>query len=158
MIGRLEGRVHQVKPGEVIIDAGGVGYRVSTTLRAFHQLANAERTALWIHTNVRADAIVLFGFVEHDELGAFERLIGVAGVVPRTALAVLSALTPDELAEAVDSGDIVLLERTPGIGRKTAERIQLELKGVQRVAGDCAEPRMSIGYSGPVDKIEEPGQ
>jgi Holliday junction DNA helicase RuvA len=129
MIGRLEGSVHQVKPGEVIVDVGGVGYRVSTTLRIFHELSRSERVVLWIHTNVRSDAIVLYGFGDLAELEAFERLIAVAGVGPRTALAVLSALTPGELAEAVDSGDIALLERTPGVGRKTAERIQLELKG-----------------------------
>jgi Holliday junction DNA helicase RuvA len=154
MIGRLEGRIHQVAPGEVVVDAGGVGYRVSTTLRIFHELARAERVALWIHTNVRSDAIVLFGFVDRAELEAFERLIAVAGVGPRTALAVLSALTPGELVEAVESGDIALLERTPGVGRKTAERIQLELKGrIQQVAGERPDRRadavsalVNLGY------------
>jgi len=154
MIGRLEGRVHQVKPGEVIVDVGGVGYRVMTTLRIFHELARAERVVLWIHTNVRSDAIVLYGFVDHAELEAFERLIAVAGVGPRTALAVLSALTPGELAEAVDQGDIALLQRTPGVGRKTAERIQLELKGkIQALAvgrtdrrGDGVSALVNLGY------------
>lgn len=155
MIGRLEGRIHQVAPGEVIVDVGGVGYRVSTTLRIFHELSRAERVALWIHTNVRSDAIVLYGFVERAELDAFERLIAVAGVGPRTALAVLSALTPGELAEAVDGGDIGLLQRTPGVGRKTAERIQLELKGrIQQIAlerpdrrADAVSALVNLGYA-----------
>ena len=154
MIGRLEGSVHQVKPGEVIVDVGGVGYRVCTTLRIFHELSRSQRVALWIHSNVRSDAIVLYGFVDLAELEAFERLIAVAGVGPRTALAVLSALTPGELAEAVDTGDIALLERTPGVGRKTAERIQLELKGkiqgVVREGGDrradAVSALVNLGY------------
>ena len=129
MIGRLEGRLHQVGPGTVIVDAGGVGYLVSTTLRAFQILSRAERASLWIHTQVRSDAIVLFGFQERSELEAFERLLAVAGVGPRIALAVLSAMTPAELADAVEGGDASRLQRTPGVGRKTAERILLELKG-----------------------------
>jgi Holliday junction DNA helicase RuvA len=84
---------------------------------------------LWIHTRVRDDTIELFGFPERVELEAFERLIGVAGVGPRTALAVLSGLTPAELAAAVEANDIGRLQKTPGVGRKTAQRILLELKG-----------------------------
>ena len=129
MIGFLEGRLHQLEPGEVIVEASGVGYLVQTTLRAFQQLANAERAALWIHTLVRSDAIILFGFLDRDELGAFERLIAVAGVGPRTALAVLSGLNPNELAAAVERGDAAQLQRIPGVGRKTAERIVLEVRG-----------------------------
>ncbi len=74
MIGRLEGRLHQVRPGQVIIDVGGVGYLVATTLRAFQELAQAQDCTLWIHTQVRAEAIALFGFIERSELAAFERL------------------------------------------------------------------------------------
>ena len=99
MIGRLEGRLHRVDPGTVLINVGGVGYLVSTTLRAFQALAGREDAALWIHTQVRDDAIVLFGFPDREELEAFSKLIAVAGVGPRTALAVLSTLTADELAE-----------------------------------------------------------
>ena len=128
MIGRLEGRLHRVDPGTVLINVGGVGYLVSTTLRAFQALAGREEAALWIHTQVRDDAIVLFGFPDREELEAFSNLIAVAGVGPRTALAVLSTLTADELAEVVSAGDLARLQRTPGVGRKTAERILLELK------------------------------
>ena len=115
MIGRLEGRLHRVDPGTVLIDVGGVGYLVSINLRALQALAGREGATLWIHTQVRDDAIVLFGFPERDELEAFSRLISVAGVGPRTALAVLSALTAGELAQAVEAGDLACLERTPGV-------------------------------------------
>ena len=129
MIGRLEGSLVQLSPGNVLIDAGGVGYLVSTTLRAFETLADSGRASLWIHTRAKEDGIVLFGFPDRTELAAFERLIAVAGVGPRTALAVLSGLSSAELAEAVEAGDFPLLQRIPGVGRKTAERIVLELKG-----------------------------
>jgi Holliday junction DNA helicase RuvA len=155
MIGRLEGRLHRVDPGTVLIDVGGVGYLVSTTLRAFEELANRESATLWIHTQVRADAIVLFGFPDRLELEAFLKLIAVAGVGPRTALGVLSALTVDELAEAVETGDLPLLQRSPGVGRKTAERIILELKDKMTVTlagrgdlrGDAVSALVNLGYS-----------
>ena len=155
MIGRLEGRLHRVDPGTVLIDVDGVGYVVSTTLRAFQELAGRDEAALWIHTQVRDDAIVLFGFPDRHELEAFSKLISVAGVGPRTALAVLSALTADELAEAVIAGDLARLQRSPGVGRKTAERILLELKdrlvavspspGDRR--GDAVSALVNLGYS-----------
>lgn len=157
MIGRLEGRLQRLDPGTVLVDVGGVGYRVSTTLRCLEELAGQGTAALWIHTQVREDAIVLFGFPDLRELEAFERLIGVAGVGPRTALAVLSGLTPDELAASVEAGDVTRLQRTPGIGRKTAERIVLELRG--RLAGgvvsaepgdardDAVSALVNLGYS-----------
>ncbi len=157
MIGRLEGRIVRVEPGTVLVDAGGVGYLVATTLRAFDRLRDGESAALWIHTLVRDDAIVLFGFPERDELAAFERLIAVAGVGPRTALAVLSAMTVDELAATVEHGDTVPLERAPGVGRKTAQRILLELRGrldALRAAAGRGDPRsdavsalVNLGYS-----------
>jgi Holliday junction DNA helicase RuvA len=138
-----------------LIDVGGVGYLVSTTLRAFQALASREEAGLWIHTQVRDDAIVLFGFPDREELEAFSKLIAVAGVGPRTALAVLSTLTSDELAEVVDAGDLARLQRTPGVGRKTAERILLELKDRLVAAsprgGDRREDAVSalvnLGYS-----------
>ncbi|MEJ2581166.1 MAG: Holliday junction branch migration protein RuvA [Acidobacteriota bacterium] len=155
MIGRLEGRLHRVDPGTVLIDVGGVGYLVSITLRAFQDLAGRESAAMWIHTQVRDDAIVLFGFPEREELDAFSRLISVAGVGPRTALGVLSAMTANELAQAIDAGDLACLQRTPGVGRKTAERILLELKdrltatapGPGNRRGDAVSALVNLGYS-----------
>jgi len=154
MIGLLEGRLHQLQPGEVIVETGGVGYLVQTTLRAFEQLNRSERAMLWTHTLVRSDAITLFGFLQRDELEAFERLISVAGVGPRTALAVLSGLTPGDLADAVERGDVPQLQRVPGVGRKTAERIVLELRGrlqqgsvgLPDALSDAVSALVNLGY------------
>ncbi len=157
MIGRLEGGLQQLDPGTVLIDAGGVGYLVSTTLRSWEAFGADDRASLWIHTNVRDDAIVLFGFPDRNELGAFERLIGISGVGPRIALAVLSGMSPGQLAEAVETGDFPRIQRTPGVGRKTAERIVLELKGRLNHVGGAASERdpahdamsalVNLGYS-----------
>lgn len=154
MIGRLEGRLSRIDPGTVLIDVGGVAYRVAITLRAFEQLADCDRAALWIHTHVREDAIVLFGFPDRHDLEAFERLIAVAGVGPRLALGVLSGLTADALADAIDHGETSRLQQVPGIGRKTADRIILELKdklappvvegGNRR--GDAISALLNLGY------------
>lgn len=155
MIARLEGRLHQLSPGQVVVDVGGVGYLVSTTLRAFQALARQDSAALWIHTQVRDDAIVLFGFPEPAELEAFEKLIAVAGVGPRTGLAVLSAFAPEELAAVVDEGNSALLQRAPGVGKKTADRIVLELRGrlgeaprpAGTAEGDAVSALVNLGYS-----------
>lgn len=155
MIGRLEGRLHRVDFGTVLIDTGGVGYQVSTTLRALRECGDGDQVVLWIHTQVRDDAIVLFGFPDRVELDAFEKLIAVAGVGPRTALGVLSALTAPELAEAVGRGDLARLQGSPGVGRKTAERIVLELKdrlGSVAVSSgdlraDAASALVNLGYT-----------
>jgi len=156
MIGRLEGRLELVNPGMVLVDVAGVGYLVSTTLRAFQQLSGRERAALWIHTRLKDDGIELFGFPERSELETFQRLIGVAGVGPRIALTVLSALSPAELAEAVHAGDADRLRKTPGVGTKTAQRIVLELRGrldlgLAPTAGDQRSDAVSalvnLGYS-----------
>jgi len=157
VIGGAEGWVQQVEPGTVLIDAGGVGYLVSTTLRSWEAFGAGDQASLWIHTNVRDDAIVLFGFPDRNELGAFERLIGISGVGPRIALAVLSGMSPGQLAEAVETGDFPRIQRTPGVGRKTAERIVLELKGrLDHVGGavsegdpalDAVSALVNLGYS-----------
>ncbi len=154
MIGRLEGRIHQIDPGRVLVDVRGVGYVVSTTLRAVADLAGSENAALLIHTRVKDDAIDLFGFTSSHELEAFERLIAVAGVGPRIALAVLSSLAPDELAQVVATGDLGRLTMTPGVGKKTAQRILLELKGKLSATaaaggdlrGDAASALVNLGY------------
>jgi Holliday junction DNA helicase RuvA len=154
VIGRLDGRILQIDPGRIIIDVGGVGYLVATTLRAVQEFADTERAALLIHTRVKDDAIELYGFPTRDELEAFQRLISVAGVGPRIALAVLSSLAPDELASVVATGNLARLTMTPGVGKKTAERIMLELKGKLAPAeitggdlrGDAASALVNLGY------------
>lgn len=131
MIGRLRGEVLECTPGEVVLDVAGVGYRVRVPLSTYYVIAaRADRNAaLLIHTHVREDTLALFGFATAAERAAFERLLGIAGVGPRMALAVLSGIDTQELDRAVLDGDRARLERIPGIGRKTAERILLELRG-----------------------------
>jgi Holliday junction DNA helicase RuvA len=154
MIGHLEGTLQLVDSGTVIISTGGVGYQVSISPRAVQQLAGRERAALWIQTRLRDETIELYGFPERVELELFERLLGVAGVGPRTALAVLSALTPAELAEAVHAGDVERLQRAPGVGQKTARRIVLELAGrlgevvatTADLRGDAISALVNLGY------------
>ena len=155
MIGRLEGRLFLLRPGEVVVDAGGLGYRVAVSLRTYEALASEEACALWIHTAVRSDQIALYGFPEIVELELFERLIGIAGVGPRTALAALSAMSPEEFAAAVEGGDTRRLRRVPGIGKKTADRIVLELQGVLEAGlaaaddthADAISALVNLGYS-----------
>jgi Holliday junction DNA helicase RuvA len=130
MIGRLAGQVIDARPDELVLDVGGVGYRVKIPLSTFYRLAEAGdgQVALHVHTHVREDAIQLFGFWTPEERALFERLIAISGVGPRIALAVLSGVGVQELEAAVRESDRTVLERIPGIGRKTAERVLLELK------------------------------
>jgi Holliday junction DNA helicase RuvA len=153
VIGRLTGDVETLDPGEVLIDAGGVGYRVAVSPGIGDRL-DGTRQSLWIHTNVREDAIQLYGFTSRRELEVFERLIAVAGVGPRTGLGLLSVCTPDDIAEAVEHGDVVRLQRAPGVGRKTAERVVLELRGKlvgggtsRDASADAESALMNLGYS-----------
>jgi len=156
VIGRLEGRLYEMGPGEVIVDAGGIGWLVRIGLRTFEGLTGKSSAILWTHTLVRSDEITLYGFPSRDELEMFQRLIAIAGVGPRTALTLLSGMTPEELAAAVERGDAPRLQRVPGVGRKTADRIVLELRGRLPasggppggdVAGDAVSALMNLGYS-----------
>jgi Holliday junction DNA helicase RuvA len=128
MIGRLSGNIAASRPDEVIVDVAGVGYRVHIPLSTFYKIVDAAgRVTLHIHTYVREEAIQLFGFWTEDERTAFQRLIAVSGIGPKIALAVLSGIGVGDLERAVREGDRGVLERIPGIGRKTAERVILEL-------------------------------
>lgn len=129
MIGRLSGTIVSSRPEELVVDVGGVGYRVQIPLSTFYKVVGLRGpVTLFVHTHVREDALQLFGFWTEDERRAFERLIAVSGIGPRIALAVLSGIDTADLESAVQRGDRDLLERIPGIGRKTAERVLLELK------------------------------
>ena len=129
MIGRLTGRLVDCEPGSAVLDVGGVGYELRIPLSTYYRLsARPDPAILFVHTHVREDALALFGFATREERAAFERLISISGVGPRMALAVLSGIGVEELSRAVAEGDRGRLERIPGIGRKTAERILLELK------------------------------
>ena len=129
MIAHLRGRISEKHPNRVIVDVNGVGYDVFVPLSTFYGLGDAGTdTALRIHTHVREDALLLYGFATLLEQEIFERLIGVSGIGPKVALAVLSGLEPQELIRAIERGDIARLTSIPGVGKKTSERIVLELK------------------------------
>jgi len=155
MIAHLSGRLRDVAPGRVVVEANGVGYEVSVPLSAHRLLAGAERAELHVHTHVREDALVLFGFLSREERDTFRALIAVSGIGPRTALALLSGLTPEEVAAAIDGEEWRTLASVPGIGRRTAERLIVELKGkllpVRPAAGagvrqDAISALVNLGY------------
>jgi Holliday junction DNA helicase RuvA len=130
VIGRLSGTLLAKAPPQVLVDAHGVGYEVDVPMSTFYDLpAIGERVALLTHLVVREDAQLLYGFLTEGERAAFRALIRISGVGPRTALAVLSGLSVDDLAQAVSLQESGRLVRVPGIGKKTAERLLLELKG-----------------------------
>ena len=130
MIGRIEGRLLEKNPPAILVDTNGVGYEIDVPMSTFYQLpAVAERVTLLTHLIVREDAQQLYGFSTHGERAAFRELIKISGVGARTALSVLSGLSVDELAQTITLQESARLTRVPGIGKKTAERLLLELKG-----------------------------
>ena len=130
MIGRIEGRLLEKNPPAILVDVGGVGYEIDVPMSTFYQLpAASERVVLLTHLAVREDAHQLYGFATAAERAAFRELIRISGIGARTALAVLSGLSVTELAQAVTLQETGRLTRIPGIGKKTAERLLLELKG-----------------------------
>lgn len=130
MIGRLCGKLAvELLDGRIVIDVGGVGYELTVPLGVTGRAErDGERVVVFVHTHVREDALDLFGFASESERAVFRLLIGVPNVGPRTAVNVLSALPAPELAAAVQDGDVGRLTKVPGIGKKTAERLVMELK------------------------------
>ena len=129
MIAHLRGHISQKQPNRIVIDVNGVGYDVSVPLSTFYGLGDeGSDIALRIHTHVREDSLALYGFATTLELDLFERLIGVSGIGPKLALAVLSGIEPRELVRAIEQADVARLTSIPGVGRKTSERIVVELK------------------------------
>ena len=129
MIARLCGRLAEKEPNRIIVDVGGVGYDVAVPLSTYYTLGEpGSDVVLRVHTHVREDTLALYGFSTGLELQIFERLIGISGIGPKLALAVLSGIEVADLVRAVQLGDVGRLTAIPGIGRKTAERIGLELK------------------------------
>ena len=129
MIGLLRGRLLDKRPNQVILDVGGVGYLVAVPLSTFAALADlhAEVTLL-IYTHVREDALALYGFLSAREKHLFELLLGASGVGPTLALKILSGMNVEELVPAIRAGDLARLTKIPGVGRKTAERMVVELR------------------------------
>jgi Holliday junction DNA helicase RuvA len=129
MIAHLRGRVLSKSPQTVVVEASGVGYEVAISIPTFTALpAEGNEVSLLIHTHVREDALALFGFMSQTEKRLFEKLLGISGIGPKLALTVLSGLPPERLLAAIHGQDHATLTRIPGVGKKTAERIVLELK------------------------------
>lgn len=129
MIAHLRGRILEKHPNRLVVDVGGVGYEVFVPLSTFYDLGEpGSEIALRIRTHVREDAFLLYGFASVLEQDLFDRLIGISGIGPKVALAVLSGIEPAELVRAVERGDVARLTAIPGVGKKTSERIVLELK------------------------------
>jgi Holliday junction DNA helicase RuvA len=148
VIAQLRGRLLSKQPQEAIVDVGGVGYRVTIPLSSFYRLGEpgAEVTLL-THTHVREDTLALFGFLTSVEQALFERLIAVSGVGPKLAIAVLSGIEAPELVLALRSSDVTRLTRIPGVGKKTAERLVVELKDKMRdlAAAEEAPAASAVG-------------
>ena len=162
MIGRLAGLLAEKNPPQILIDCQGVGYEVWVPMSSFYQLpALGERLTLLTHFVVREDAQLLNGFATEAERAAFRELIRVSGIGPRMALAVLSGMSVTELAQAVAAQDGARLTKVPGIGKKTAERLLLELKGrlgpdlgavgaaapASDSQGDIQQALLALGYN-----------
>ncbi|HWP56917.1 MAG TPA: Holliday junction branch migration protein RuvA [Candidatus Acidoferrales bacterium] len=160
MIAKIQGTLAEKIPGEIIVDVGGVGYQVFISLNSFYRLPEIGRTvSLLIHTHVREDALQLFGFLEPDEKQLFLLLNNVAGIGPKLALNILSGIPADELARALREQDVVRLLSIPGVGKKLAERMTLELKdkllgmalgdgraGQSQLLRDALSALVNLGY------------
>lgn len=158
MIGRLTGTVAAIRPGYAIVSAGGVGYKVALTRSALTAAAADSQITLWTHLVVREDVLDLYGFEHEDELRLFEMLLSVSGIGPRSALAILDIAAVETLRGAIASGNAGYLTNVSGIGKKTAEKILLELRDKVGLAADgehaalhgdeeALEAMRSLGYS-----------
>lgn len=129
MIAHLRGKLLHKTPQQAIVEAGGVGYDVMITVPTFSALPNdGAEVSLFIHTHVREDALALFGFTDATEKRVFEKLLSISGIGPKLAMTILSGLSVDRLVNAIRAQDHAMLTKIPGVGKKTAERVTLELK------------------------------
>ncbi|OLC88016.1 MAG: Holliday junction DNA helicase RuvA [Acidobacteria bacterium 13_1_40CM_2_60_7] len=147
MIGQIRGRLADKRPNQLLVDVGGVGYQVQVPLSTFAALGELHtEVTLLIHTHVREDALALYGFLSSREKHFFELLLSASGVGPALALKILSGMSVEELVPAIRGGDLARLTRIPGVGRKTAERIVVELKDkLETVAVAEERPAASAG-------------
>lgn len=164
MIAHLRGRLISKHPNQAVVEAGGVGYEVNISIPTFSALsALGTEVALFIHTHVREDALSLFGFLRGEEKQLFEKLISVSGIGPRLAITILSGMAADQMVAAIKGNNVALLTRIPGIGKKTAERMVLELRdkldafGVPAAAAaaspveeDVLSALVNLGYQRPL--------
>jgi Holliday junction DNA helicase RuvA len=153
VIAQLRGRILRKDAQAVVVDVAGVGYEVTIPVSTFYRLGEpGSEVTLLTHTHVREDALALFGFLTADEQTLFERLISVAGVGPRLAVSILSGIETPDLVGALRTGDIVRLTRIPGVGKKTAERLVVELK--DKMTGlEGVEPALEEAHPGPREDL-----
>ena len=129
VIAHIRGKLISKHPNQAIVECGGVGYDVTISVPTFSDLpASGAEVALFIHTHVREDALALFGFLRGDEKQLFEKLIGVSGIGPKLAITILSGMPTEQMVGAIRGNDVARLTKIPGIGKKTAERMVLELR------------------------------
>lgn len=156
MIGFLQGTLHSSNNSSLILLVNGVGYRVLCPLPILLSATQGEELSLYIHTHVREDQITLFGFKDEHDIFLFEKLTSVSGIGPKSALSMLSVHSPSSLATAIENSDAQTLSHTPGVGKKTAEKIIIELKGKlthllgKELDDRASEARLaleSLGYS-----------
>lgn len=164
MIAHLRGKLISKHPNQAIVEAAGVGYEVNISIPTFSALPSlGAEVALFIHTHVREDALSLFGFLRGDEKQLFEKLISVSGIGPRLAITILSGMPADAMIAAIKGNNIASLTRIPGIGKKTAERMVLELRdklegfgvpaaaaAVSPVEEDVISALINLGYQRPL--------
>lgn len=143
MIGYLKGKVISIKPTQILIDVNGVGYNVNISLNTYEKVNNTDSVSLHIYTSVKEDSINLFGFQTSAEKEMFELLISITGIGPKLALGVLSGIQVNELKKAIAASDVSRVVAIPGIGRKTAERLMLELKSK---VDNVGEEDVDAGY------------
>lgn len=161
MIGRISGVLLEKNPPQILIDCNGVGYEVDVPMSTFYNLpGTGEKVVLYTHLTVREDAHILFGFSHHEERSTFRQLIKISGIGARTALSILSGMSVADLAQAITLQEAGRLIKVPGIGKKTAERLLLELKGklgadithgggasVPDSSSDILNALIALGYS-----------
>ncbi|MFZ6032182.1 MAG: Holliday junction branch migration protein RuvA [Melioribacter sp.] len=160
MIGYLRGKILSVKPTRLILDVNGVGYKLNISIATYEKISDSKEAELHTYLVVKDDALDLYGFYNEEEKEMFELLIGVSGVGPKTALGILSGIRAGEIKRAIITGDVSKIVSAPGIGRKTAERLILELKdkiktvgepeqaaGLSDISGDAIAALVNLGYN-----------
>ena len=148
MIAHLRGKLIARRPSQVIVEAAGVGYDVTVSVPTFADLpALGNEVALHIHTHVREDQLALYGFLRAEEKQLFEKLITVSGIGPKLAITVLSGMAADDLGNAIRGNDLARLTKIPGVGRKTAERMVLELRDTLPPTGTAEQVQAAQGLS-----------
>lgn len=148
MIGRIAGLIVEKQPPQIVVDVNGVGYEIDVPMGTFYELPHlGEKVTLFTHYAVREDAHLLYGFASRGERETFRQLLKISGIGAKTALAILSGMNADELALAVSGEDVARLSRVPGIGKKTAERLILELRGKLSLGG---APASAAGSAAPL--------